>query len=81
MYIQHQILVKMSTNSIGKTYVERNAALTLWRIWRRLHCESICSAVSVELQSTANPLRMRCELNSTNAEEKKISSFSRWESR
>ena len=35
----------------------------------------ICSAVSVESQSMANPLRMRSELISTNVEEKKIIYF------
>ena len=38
--------------------------------------QRICSAVSVESQSMANPLRMRCKLNSTNVEEKKNYSFS-----
>ena len=37
--------------------------------------QRIRSAVSVESQSMANPLRMRCELNSTNVEEKKIFIF------
>ena len=35
----------------------------------------IRSAVSVESQSMANPLRMRCELNSTSVEEKKLFIF------
>ena len=37
---------------------------------QRIRC-----AVSVESQSMANPLRMRCELISTNVEEKKLFIF------
>ena len=38
--------------------------------------QRIPSAVSVESQSMANPIRMRCKLNSTNVEEKRNYSFS-----
>ena len=37
--------------------------------------QRIRSAVSVESQSMANPLRMRCELISTSVEEKKLLTF------
>ena len=39
------------------------------------HSQRSLSAVSVELHSMANPLRMRCKLISTNVDEKKIIHF------
>ena len=39
------------------------------------HSQRSLRAVSVESQSMANPLRMRCELISTNVEEKKLFIF------